>query len=131
MSRTMNRIAAIALATLASGAVLAPSAYAGDDDVIREGSCSGASDWKLKASEENGAIEVEFEVDSNINGQVWQYRLLDNGARIAQGTATTVAPSGSFEVRKVTANRAGQDVIVGQARNNQTGETCVGRLTYP
>ena len=71
---------------------------------------------KLKAGEENGAIEVEFEVDSNINGQVWQYRLLDNNTRIAQGSATTVAPSGSFEVRKVTANRAGQDVIVGQEK---------------
>ncbi len=58
-------------------------------------------------------------------------RLSDNGTRIFQGTRTTVAPSGSFEVRVVTPNQAGPDKILGQARNNATGETCVGRVTFP
>jgi len=31
----------------------------------------------------------------------------------------------------VTPNRAGQDRIVGQARNTQTGETCQGRVVFP
>ncbi len=129
-SSTKTRFAAVALAAFASAAIATP-AYAGDGDVIKEGSCSGASDWKLKASEENGAIEVEFEVDTNINGQKWQVRLSDNGTRIFQGTRTTVAPSGSFEVRVVTPNQAGPDKILGQAKNNATGETCVGRVTFP
>ena len=34
-----------------------------DGDVIRTGSCSGRSDWKLKLSPEDGRIEVEFEID--------------------------------------------------------------------
>ncbi len=128
---TKTRFAAIALAAFAASTAMAAPAYAGDGDVIKEGPCSGASDWKLKASEENGAIEVEFEVDTNINGQNWQVRLSDNGTRIFQGTRTTVAPSGSFEVRVVTPNQAGPDKILGQARNNATGETCVGRVTFP
>jgi len=129
-SSTKTRFAAVALAAFASAAIATP-AYAADGDVIKEGPCSGASDWKLKASEENGAIEVEFEVDTNINGQKWQVRLSDNGTRIFQGTRTTVAPSGSFEVRVVTPNQAGPDKILGQAKNNATGETCVGRVTFP
>ncbi|MGI8529525.1 MAG: hypothetical protein ACR2KO_08620 [Geodermatophilaceae bacterium] len=76
-------------------------------------------------------IEVEFEVEFDINGQNWQVRLSDNGTRIFQGTRTTVGPSGSFEVRAVTANQAGPDNILGRARNPQTGETCVGRVTFP
>ncbi len=128
---TKTRFAAIALAAFAASTAMAAPAYAGDGDVIKEGPCSGASDWKLKASEENGAIEVEFEVDTNINGQNWQVRLSDNGTRIFQGTRTTVGPSGSFDERAVTANQAGPDNNLGRARNPQTGETCVGRVTFP
>ena len=49
---------ALALATFGAGA-----AAAKDGDVIREGACSGGTDWKLKLSPENGRIETEFEVD--------------------------------------------------------------------
>lgn len=127
---TTTRLAAIGLALFASAAVAAP-AYANAGDVIKEGPCSASSDWKLKASPENGQIEIEFEVDSNVNGQTWQFRLSDNGTRLLQGTRVTVAPSGSFEVRVVAPDRAGQDKILGQARNTATGETCVGRVVYP
>jgi hypothetical protein len=40
----------------------ATSALAGQGDVIRQGPCSGRSDWKLKLSPEGGRIEVEIEV---------------------------------------------------------------------
>ncbi len=129
-SSSRTRVAAVALAAFASAGIATP-AFAGSGDVINEGPCSGSSDWKLKAGPDNGRIEVQFEVDSNVNGQNWQFRLSDNGTRIAQGTRTTVGPSGSFEVRVVTANRAGADTILGQARNPATGETCVGRVRLP
>lgn len=65
-SRTvMGALAALVLATLAA----APAAQAKEGDVIRRGSCSAASDWKLKLSEEDGRIEVEFEVDQNVVGR--------------------------------------------------------------
>ena len=50
------------------------------DAIIRTGNCTGASDWKLKAKPDNGKIEVEFEVDSNVNGQTWNVTLKDNGS---------------------------------------------------
>lgn len=126
-----KRIVALALAgALGMGIVGAtPAAASGDDDVIREGSCSAASDWKVKLSEENGALEVEFEVDQNVVGQVWKVQLLRNGERFFQGRATTVAPSGSFEIRRVIADPAGADTVVGIAKNPATGEVCRGSAT--
>ena len=120
------------LAAVALTAVVLPAlpAQANEDDVIRRGSCSGASDWKLKASPENGRIEVEGEVDSNINGQTWRWRILHNGEVSARGSKETVAPSGSFEVRRTVLDLSGDDRIGWRARNPNTGEVCRGNLTY-
>lgn len=104
-------------------------ASGGGGGVQKSGACSGHSDWKLKAKHDNGRIEVEYEVDSNVVGQHWQVRLLDNGSTFFQGSRRTTAPSGSFEVRAFTADRAGADHIVGTARNPATGETCRGALS--
>jgi hypothetical protein len=113
------------LATVAAG-----PAFANDDDVVRRGSCSGSTDWKLKASPEDGRIEVEAEVDSNRADQLWRWRLRHNGSLSARGTATTSGPSGSFEVRRVVVDAAGTDRLVFRARNPQTGEVCRGVLGY-
>jgi hypothetical protein len=117
-------VGALALSTAA-----AAPAFAKDGRVERRGSCSGASDWKLKLQPEHGRVEAEFEVDSNRVGQVWRVAINDNGVRVFTGSRTTVAPSGSFEVRRLIANRAGADHVVASAHNAKTGETCTGRLT--
>ena len=97
------------LALSVAGAV---PATAKDGDVIRRGSCSGATDWKLKLSPEDGRIEVEYEVDSNLVGQTWAVRIFKNGDRdLPRQPARRSGPSGSFEVRVVTANTAGNDVV--------------------
>ena len=130
----MNRITRTATIGIVSAAVLtlAPvgPALANDDDVIRRGSCTGATDWKLKASPEDGRIEVEGEIDSNRNGQTWRWRIRHNGSLSARGTATTQPPSGSFEVRRVLVDAAGTDTIVFRARNPRTDEVCRGVLRY-
>jgi hypothetical protein len=107
----------------------ATPAQAKDGDVIRRGSCTGSSDWKLKLSPEDGKTEVQFEVDSNKVGQTWAVRILKNGDRIFRGTRTTKAPSGSFEVRLVTSNPAGSDTYRARAENAKTGEVCSGSAT--
>jgi hypothetical protein len=108
----------------------APAAVAhNDDEVRRTGSCSGASDWKLKAKPEDGGLEVEFEVDQNVNGDTWRVTLKRNGNRFFRGLRTTQPPSGSFEVERRTGNAPGPDVIVGRARNLRTDELCRGQLT--
>ena len=37
------------------------------------GDCSARTDWKLKAKERDGGLEVEFEVDSNRVGQTCDF----------------------------------------------------------
>ncbi len=122
-------IAGAAAAMLVGGVVAGPVS-AKDGEIIRRGSCSGTTDWKLKAKPDDGRIEVEFEVDSNRNGQVWAVRITDNGVQVFSGNRTTQPPSGSFEVERKIANRAGADNIRATARNNRSGETCSANLRF-
>jgi hypothetical protein len=120
---------AVGMTSLALLAVPAGVA-AKDGDIIRTGNCSGNADWKLKLSPENGRIEVEFEVDQNINGRVWNVTLKRNGNVFFRGQRTTQAPSGSFEVRRVTNNGAGPDSFIGRAVDTVTGQVCRGTATF-
>ena len=117
--------AALTLSTLGATGV----AQASDDyRVIRTGSCSGNADWKLKAKQDDGRIEVEFEVDSNVNGQTWAVRLRRDGNLFFSGSRTTQPPSGSFSVERRISNSAGDDVIVGRATHGD--QVCRGRVVF-
>jgi len=126
----MRRGIALALATSLALAVPAGVATAGDRDVIREGSCSTSSDWKLKLSPEDGRIEVEFEVDQNASGDRWRVKIRHDGDRVFRGTRTTGGASGSFEVRIVEDDQAGADTFRARARNLSTDEVCRGSATF-
>jgi hypothetical protein len=137
MGLTQKGVAAMARGNLLTliGLVLglallsAPAAVAKDADVIRTGACTGASDWKLKLSPEDGRIEVEFEVDQNRVGDTWRVVMRRNGVVFFTGNRVAQAPSGSFEVRRVISNPAGPDTIVARATNLRTGEVCRGAAT--
>ena len=60
--------------------------------ITATGPCSGASTWKLTASPDNGRVEVQFEIDSNVVGQAWKVRLSDNGTFFFKGSAVTQGP---------------------------------------
>ncbi|MGL5809263.1 MAG: hypothetical protein ACRCYQ_04900 [Nocardioides sp.] len=125
MNISHGRAATAVLAAAASLAVAGPVAAA-DGEVIRTGACSALSDWKVKAKPDDGRLEVEGEVDSNVNGQRWRWRIRHNGVIEARGTRVTVAPSGSFEVERKLADRSGQDTFVFRAVHPATGEVCRG-----
>jgi hypothetical protein len=119
---------ALLAALLGALSVGAVPALAKDGDVLVRGTCSGASSAKLKLSPENGRIEVEFEVDQNRNGVRWNVLLFRNGARVASVSRVTRGPSGSFEARRVLANRPGNDVV--RAVATRRGERCSARATF-
>ncbi|HEY7732367.1 MAG TPA: hypothetical protein VH950_15920 [Gaiellaceae bacterium] len=108
-------VAAVALAAV-------PAAVAKDGDVRVAGTCTAASTSKLKLSEEDGRIEVEFEVDQNRNGVSWAIAIRRNGTVARRLVRVTRGPSGSFEARVVVANGAGADRIT--AVGTRRGETC-------
>jgi hypothetical protein len=124
---TFGAVTALVLAALALVAV--PTATAKDGDIRRVGSCTKSSTSKIKLSQENGRIEVEFEVDQNRNGVRWNVRLTQNGRQVARMTRVTRGPSGSFEARIVAPNRAGADRFVGRA-TSPSGEVCTARATF-
>jgi hypothetical protein len=93
-------------------------------DVRVRGTCSAASSAKLKLGPEGGRVEVEFEVDQNRVGKRWSVVLTRNGVRVASRVATTRAPSGSFEVRRVIAPGSPRTRVVAVARAAGSGEAC-------
>jgi hypothetical protein len=124
-------LSTLGVGVLASGMLATvPAVAAKGTDVVRTGNCSSSSDWKLKVSPDDGRLEVEFEVDQNRNGQVWNVVLKHNGTAFFRGQRTTQAPSGSFAVRKFTRNAAGTDTIVGKATNPKSGEVCKGTINF-
>jgi hypothetical protein len=123
VSLLVASVAALALLALSA----APAAVAKDGDILRRGACTGASTSKIKLSEENGRIEVEFEVDQNRNGVRWNTVIRQNGRRVANLVRVTRAPSGSFEARIVAPNRAGTDTFLATA--TRSGETCRARAS--
>ena len=125
----MKRIlGAITAATIGAVLLLPATASAKDGDVRVAGSCSGATTSKLKLSEEDGGIEIEFEVDQNRNGVRWTVVLQRNGTQVGRRVAVTRGPSGSFEARFVTRNGPGADRFV--ARATRPGERCIARATF-
>ena len=127
--RTFLVLGLTALTAAVALVAAVPAAAGGDDDVIRRGSCSGASDWKLKLGLDDGKIETQFEVDQNRNGQRWRVVLKRDGNRFFRGVRTTQAPSGSFEVKRKTKNPAGPNRIKARAVNLSSGEICKGAAT--
>jgi hypothetical protein len=119
----------IALVACAAGLVAIPATAAKDGDVLVRGTCTGATTNKLKLSEEDGRIEVEFEVDQNRNGVRWSVVLRRPTMVLVRTTRVTRGPSGSFELRRVVGNRAGPDRIIARA-TRASGEACRAAATF-
>ena len=116
-------------ASLAAAGTTAATAHDDDDDrVIRTGSCSGRADWKLKVKTDDGRLEVEGEVDSNVAGQRWRWTLRHNGSVADRGVGITTARSGSFEVERKIVDLAGTDRVAFRAVRD--GQVCRGVINY-
>jgi hypothetical protein len=112
MTRTSKGMTVLTLLAAAPVLIATPaSAKGGSPAVESRGACIGGGSWKLKAKHDDRRIDVEYEVDTNRPGQLWQVVLTDNGVRIFAGARRTAAPSGSFTVAVRPADRAGVDTI--------------------
>jgi len=81
------------LAIAAAALVVVPATWAKDGDVLVRGTCTDSTTSKLKLSEEDGRIEVEFEVDQNRNGVRWSVVLRRPTTVLVRTTRVTRAPS--------------------------------------
>jgi len=129
-ARHLIVVLAAGIAAATSLALAAPASGGGDREVRVRGTCTGAATSKLKLKEENGRIEVEFEVDQNVNGRRWRVTLKRNGVRVFRGIRTTRAPSGSFEVRWLVNDGAGRETITARARALRGGQLCTAQARW-
>jgi hypothetical protein len=118
-----------ALLGLAIALVAVPAGMAKDGDIRVRGTCKKSSTSKLKLSEEDGRIEVEFEVDENRNGVRWTVVIAQNGKRLVRMTRVTKAPSGSFEARILAPNTSGKDTFTARA-TSPSGERCTAQASF-
>lgn len=129
--RHLRYVAAVVLAaglTTIGTTVPAHAGGGGGDRVIRSGACSDGARWKIKAKEDDGRIEVEAEIDSNVSGQRWAWALRHNGTLSGKGTARTAGASGSFEIQRKVVDKPGTDSFTFRATHDS--QTCVARLSY-
>ena len=121
-------LSALSLGLVGEGATSASASDDDDDRVLVTGRCSAGAEWKLKVKTDDGRLEVEGEVDSNVAGQRWRWTLRHNGSVSDRGAATTTARSGSFEVERKVVDLAGTDALVFRAVRD--GQVCRGVVNY-
>ncbi|WP_439939083.1 hypothetical protein ACS3YM_05560 [Nocardia sp. N13] len=121
-------LSALSLGLVGAGATSASASDDDDDRVLVTGRCSAGAEWKLKVKPDDGRLEVEGEIDSNVAGQRWRWTLRHNGSVSDRGVGTTTARSGSFEVERKVVDLAGTDRIVFRAVRD--GQTCRGVVNY-
>lgn len=129
-----------ALASLGAGALLAAlgpagSALASDDDPDRDevrvaGRCGAGATAKLKLERDDGALEVELEVDQNRNGVAWRVAIVHERRVAWKGTRRTRPPSGSFTVERILTDLPGADTVTARAIG-PNGLTCRAAATLP
>jgi hypothetical protein len=125
-SWTVGMMVPLAVSTMV---VTAPAASAhGNLPTVARGRCSDVSLWTIKVRPVNARMEVEFQVDSDFNGQRWTARIMDNRQLVFAGNRATRPPNAAFTVRRVTANQVGVDHFVGRAHNPLTNEFCIARV---
>jgi hypothetical protein len=117
-------ITALVGALLIVGAFAVPAGAKAGDIVVKN-RCSLGAKAKLKAAPRasNARTKIEFEVDSNVNGQVWDVSITDRGATVLATARTTTAPSGSFTARAKVPGASGHQ-ITATARDRASGQTC-------
>jgi hypothetical protein len=126
----VRNVLRLSLAGLMLVGLAAGPANAGDDEIRREGPCSGRSDWELRVRLDDGRFRVRWRVDSRIPGQTWRMRVFHDGERIAAATRTTNRDGeATIDLRGVP-NHQGEDRFQGRARNPNTEETCSGQVTF-
>lgn len=94
-----------------------------EGDLIARGSCGGRIKTKLKASPENGRIELEYELDNAAPNEAWRILIRKNGRTILRTTRRTNG-FGDLEVRKLTSNGNGNERIEASAKRVSGGGVC-------
>ena len=124
---TALTVAALALSALTAS----PAVASGDDDAVAAQRVVQRRDRVEDQGEGGRRPDRGRGRDRQQQGRaelVWKFK--DNGSVFATGTSTTTGPSGSFEVERKPANRAGTDNFVFRAVHPKSGEVCRATVSW-
>ena len=113
----------VALALALGAAAPALGSARDDDDARVKGTCGRGVTSQLRLRAEDGAISVEFELDSNRGGQRWRLVLVHERRVVWRGRARTRSGSGSFRIRRSVPDFSGVDQVSVRA-SGPGGNTC-------
>ena len=129
MSGRATRLLLGTVATLVVAGLPSAVSASGDDEVRKNGSCTGTARWEMRARwDDDGRIEVRGAVDHSTSGQAWTWKIKHNGSVSASGRAVT--GSSGFEVRRALVDLPGVDHCVFRAERLRTGEVCRGVIDW-
>jgi len=120
--------AAVALALAVGTAPPALGHDGGDDDVRVAGACGTGADARLRLKSDDGAIRVEFEVDSRRGRERWRVILVHERRVVWRGRARTRPGSRSFRIRRSIPDFDGVDEVSVRA-SGPGGNTCQAGAT--
>jgi hypothetical protein len=129
-SSSPTRIATAATISVAL-ALCTPAVALGDDgggDVRVAGTCGKGATSQLRLKADDGAIRVEYELDSRRAGERWRLALVHERRVVWRGRARTRSGSGSFRVRRSVPDFAGVDQVTIRA-SGPGGNTCQATAT--
>jgi hypothetical protein len=101
-------------------------------DVTVTGKCTGSSGatYKLELSDEdNGRIDIEFDVYTALRNKAWNVVFQQNGKQVLNTSKRTGTTRGSFEVEKEVAGKIG-DVVTVKATSTTTNDVCTATATF-
>ncbi|MDF1606291.1 hypothetical protein [Nocardioides sp. YIM 152315] len=115
-------VAAVVVLIVAAGG--AWWALAGDGEKTERGTC-GTATWELSAEDEDGGVEVTFEVQSAAPGETWQVLIEQDGAEVYSGSRQTDEDA-ELDVDVTVSDKDGSSFTATAAPEN--GEACTASL---
>ena len=87
MKKTLMLAIAAAVLVVAAG-VAAALTWGGDDETVARGTCDTRG-YELAVEQEDGALEVTFELQATAPGETWEVLIEQDGTAILSGSRTT------------------------------------------
>lgn len=109
------------------GLAAAPSARADDDDVRVRGTCTGASQVRLRVRADDGRLRIELELANRGRATRWRLVIVRERRLAWQGTVWTRARS-SARIRRSYVDWFGEETVAVRAVARR-GEACRATAT--
>lgn len=118
-------LALAAVVVVAAIAVGAWTAWGGEDAVETRGTCGGNA-HELSVEDEDGGLEVTFELQATAPGEVWELVVEQDGRTLLEGQRTT-DEDGELDVDVPANSQDGDEFTV--TATPPTGEPCTATVT--